>query len=213
MGDRARTIRRAVRALNRIGVVEDTASLIESSAAYITSQPSFLNTVCALRTSLSPLEVLSALKGIEHELGRIDRERWGPREIDCDLVLYGEQVVQHSQLEVPHPRMAERNFVLQPLSEIAPETLHPIHNCTVGELDSVLGGPRLQRVFPHADGSFWRWGERTFIMGVLNATPDSFSDGGQYECVHAAVRQGLAMQHAGADVIDVGGQSTRPGES
>lgn len=215
VGDRARTIGRAVQALQRYGTVEATASLVESAAAYVTEQPSFLNTVCALRTSLSPLDLLGALKSVERELGRVERERWGPREIDCDLLLYGDAVLRNgsgaTELELPHPRIAERDFVLQPLAEIAPELVHPVHKRTIGQLDHALGGERLQRVMPLRDGLTLRWGERTYIMGVLNTTPDSFSDGGDHEGVQAAVRHGLAMEAAGADVLDIGAQSTRPG--
>ena len=215
VGDRAGTISRALRALQKFGTVESTASLVESAAAYVTEQPPFLNTVCALHTSLAPLELLGALKAIERDLGRIERQRWGPREIDLDLLLYGDAVLRTGtgarELELPHPRIAERDFVLQPLAEIAPSLVHPVHKRTIGQLDRALGSERLQRVTPLRDGSALRWGERTYIMGVLNTTPDSFSDGGDFEGAEAAVQQGLAMQAAGADVLDIGAQSTRPG--
>ena len=104
--------------------------------------------MCALRTSLKPLELLSALKTVERDLGRVERERWGPREIDCDLLLYGDAVMRAGshplELDLPHPRIAERDFVLQPLAEIAPEAVHPVSNRTIAALDRALGGERLQ---------------------------------------------------------------------
>lgn len=84
-------------------------------------QPNFLNAVVEVRTSLDARELLALLKSIETRLGRSAGERWGPREIDLDLLLYGDEEVDEPDLRLPHPKMWERSFVLVPLAEIAPE--------------------------------------------------------------------------------------------
>lgn len=221
LGDRAGHIARAVRALEALtGAPVRTASLYESDAAYVEDQPSFLNSVCELRTSLPPRALLAELKRIERELGRrAGGPRWGPREVDLDLLLCGDAVVREDgsdgdgapPLELPHPRLAERDFVLQPLAELAPHAVHPILRLSAAELRDRLGRPALRRVTPLLDGTVLRWGERTRIMGVLNVTPDSFSDGGEHVGAAAAVERGLELCALGADILDVGAQSTRPG--
>jgi len=103
-------------------------------------QPDYLNGVVEVETSLAPRELLSRIKEIEQELGRVRAERWGPRAIDCDLVLYGGAVVDEPGLTVPHPRMRERRFVLSPLAEVAPEARDPVTGLTAGELLARLDG-------------------------------------------------------------------------
>jgi 2-amino-4-hydroxy-6-hydroxymethyldihydropteridine diphosphokinase len=88
-------------------------------------QGDYLNAVVRARTELGPLDVLAHCKLIERELGRSQGERWGPRVIDLDLLLYGEQVIELPGLIVPHPRLHQRRFVLQPLAELAPTLVHP----------------------------------------------------------------------------------------
>ena len=122
LGDREATIRAAVVALP--GVVS-VSSLRETDPVGKTDQPKFLNGVAALDTSLSPRELLDLLLSIERELGRERRERWGPRVIDLDLLLYGDEIVDEPGLNVPHPRLHERRFVLEPLAEIAPGLVIP----------------------------------------------------------------------------------------
>lgn len=209
LGDRSRAISAALGGLRRLGRVDRTASLYDSPPALLRRQPRFLNSVVALDTRLSPHALLQALQRVEAEGGRVFRQRYGPREIDCDLLLYDQLSITSESLDVPHPRIAERPFVLQPLAEIARDMETPLGR--VGQLEAALGGARLPRVCPVGGGALWKWGERTRLMGVLNVTPDSFSDGREGEATEAAVERGLAMRAAGADVIDVGGQSTRPG--
>lgn len=109
--------------------------LLRSSSLYRTEpigpieQPWFVNAVCEVNTSLQPQELLLALKKIEQEMGRDNGlERWGPRLIDLDLLLYGQIILNLSDLVIPHPQLHKRGFVLVPLCEIAPYTIHPIFN-------------------------------------------------------------------------------------
>jgi 2-amino-4-hydroxy-6-hydroxymethyldihydropteridine diphosphokinase len=96
--------------------------------------PAFLNAVAAVETSLSAAELLELLLSVEKSLGRVREERWGPRVIDLDLVLYGDEVIESAGLTVPHPLMHERRFVLGPLAEIAPGVVHPTLRRSAAEL-------------------------------------------------------------------------------
>jgi len=117
LGDREATIRAALAALP--GVV-GVSRLRETDPVGVVDQPPFLNGAAALETDFSPRELLGALLAVERELGRERRERWGPRTIDLDLLLYGDETIDEPGLAVPHPRMHERRFVLEPLAELAP---------------------------------------------------------------------------------------------
>lgn len=118
-------------ALDRIGA-GPCVRLLAVSGAYETEsaggpvgQASFLNAAACLETSLSAVEVLDLLLGVEHDLKRRRTVRWGPRAIDLDLLLYDDLVLESPRLTVPHPRMSFRRFVLQPAAEIAPDWVHP----------------------------------------------------------------------------------------
>lgn len=97
-------------------------------------QPAYLNAACLIETSFEPEELLALLAAIENTLDRRREHRWGPRSIDLDLLLHGDRVIENEQLQLPHPRMTTRRFVLEPAAEIAPELRHPLAGCTVGDL-------------------------------------------------------------------------------
>jgi 2-amino-4-hydroxy-6-hydroxymethyldihydropteridine diphosphokinase len=114
------------RALAAIGTLPGTevvrvSSFLGTEPWGATDQPCFLNAVAEIRTQLEPLPLLQALKQLESELGRVPSYQWGPRAIDLDIILYGERVVDLPGLRIPHPRYHEREFVMAPLREIAPE--------------------------------------------------------------------------------------------
>ena len=100
----------------------------------VTDQPAFLNAVAEVATTLDPEELLDACKEVEQGMGRQPGTRWGPRLIDVDILLYGNNVVQLPHLEIPHPRLHIRAFALIPLAELAPHTVHPGLGKTIGEL-------------------------------------------------------------------------------
>jgi 2-amino-4-hydroxy-6-hydroxymethyldihydropteridine diphosphokinase len=137
LGDRGANIESAIELLQQTpGVlVSKVSSLIENPAVGgPKNSPAFLNGAVEVQTALSPRELLERLLEIERTLGRERREKWGPRVIDLDLLLYGDQIVSESHLQVPHPLMHERRFVLEPLAEIAPDVVHPVLRKTMREL-------------------------------------------------------------------------------
>jgi 2-amino-4-hydroxy-6-hydroxymethyldihydropteridine diphosphokinase len=141
MGDRELNLLRAVAEISRLpdGKVTGLSSFYETSPVGVTEQPSFYNAVLRLHTALSPHELLERLLGIEIEIfGRSRTTLWGPRRMDLDLLLYGDDRIDEGGLVVPHPRMAERRFVLQPLCDIAPDLVHPVLGASIFELLGAL---------------------------------------------------------------------------
>jgi 2-amino-4-hydroxy-6-hydroxymethyldihydropteridine diphosphokinase len=122
LGDREATIRAAIDALPGIVGVSE---LRETDPVGIVDQPAFLNGALALETELGPRELLNALLAVERDLGRERREPWGPRTIDLDLLLYGDETIDEPGLTVPHPRLHERRFALEPLLDLDPEVAIP----------------------------------------------------------------------------------------
>jgi 2-amino-4-hydroxy-6-hydroxymethyldihydropteridine diphosphokinase len=134
-GDSGTTYREVGKRLEGIACGGVLASqLVATAAVGGPKQNDFLNGAFRVATELSPRELHQALISIETEFGRERRQRWGSRRIDLDLLLYGERVYSDSRLQVPHPRMSFRRFVLQPASEIAAEMIHPISGLTIHEL-------------------------------------------------------------------------------
>jgi 2-amino-4-hydroxy-6-hydroxymethyldihydropteridine diphosphokinase len=123
LGDREGTIREAVRRLGPARI----STLRETDPVGVVDQPRFLNGVAELETELRPRALLDRLLEIERELGRVRGERWGPRTIDLDLLLYGAERLREPGLTVPHPHLHERRFVLEPLAELDPSLEIPGH--------------------------------------------------------------------------------------
>ena len=140
VGVRETHIRDAMGRLIRVGRVLAVSELFETDAVGEVAQCAFINAAAAIETDLSPRDLLNGLLDIEREGGR-DRsqsQRWGPRTIDLDLLLYGEEVIDEPGLTVPHPRMHERLFVLEPLDQIGAEVVHPVLGVTVRSLLTAL---------------------------------------------------------------------------
>ncbi|KAJ5051946.1 uncharacterized protein L3040_001707 [Drepanopeziza brunnea f. sp. 'multigermtubi'] len=164
-----------------------TSGLWETEPMYVKDQESFLNGVAEVETTLEPIDLLNALQAIENGLGRKKIIDKGPRNIDLDILLYADQVIDHSRLKVPHPLMYEREFVLRPLAELIPgKSLNPAHPWKVTQdylNDLPPSGAPISTVtpMPHGMEPLHALDPRrtTRVMAILNATPDSFSDGGK----------------------------------
>lgn len=174
LGDREANLREAVRLLEERGVrVVQVSSLYETAPVGYPDQPRFLNAVARVEAGVGarggepagagvaagagagaradggevgPAWMLGVAAGIEREMGRVRGIRNGPRVIDIDVLIYGERAVETGELEVPHPRMAERRFVLEPLAEIAPELRHPLLGLTAGQMLARVKDQEAERV-------------------------------------------------------------------
>jgi dihydropteroate synthase/2-amino-4-hydroxy-6-hydroxymethyldihydropteridine diphosphokinase len=222
IGDRIQNINNALEALESkcSSVVLDTSFLYETPPMYYTEQPAFLNGVCKIATCLEPYDLLAKLKDTENELGRQPNFRNGPRPIDLDILFFNDLILEEETLIIPHQRIQEREFVLWPLCDIARDMEHPRLFKTNGQLLSQLlkvtaeseEGPLcIEKVCPIQSKDLWCWSKKTYVMGILNTTPDSFSDGGKNFDLDVAVASAWKMKEDGADIIDIGGMSTRPG--
>ena len=128
IGNRLVHIQNAIQTLSKTeGItLQKISSVYKTDPVGYEAQAEFLNGVATIQTSLSPLSLLHILKDIETEVGRQHRIRWGPREIDLDILIYGDLCLQTEKLVIPHPEMHLRRFVLVPLAEIAPDLVHPV---------------------------------------------------------------------------------------
>lgn len=136
LGDREKYIETAIRALVAMPALQlgRRSHLYETEPVGLREQPLFLNAVCELFTELSAVELLDCFLSVEKMLGRTRRKRWGPRIIDLDLLLYGGEKISTKRLSVPHPRLGERRFVLEPLAELLPDYRLPGTAATVLDL-------------------------------------------------------------------------------
>ena len=154
VGDRAAMLARAVAEMNRAGLrVRRQSSLYETEPVGGPPQPWFLNAVVEAETDLSSERVLQALQQIEQEMGRQRTIPCGPRTLDLDILLDGDRVIRGGELEIPHPRLAQRRFVLAPLAELAPALMHPLLRKTVAELLAEISDGGLVRLWNPEGGS------------------------------------------------------------
>ncbi|MBF0546327.1 MAG: 2-amino-4-hydroxy-6-hydroxymethyldihydropteridine diphosphokinase [Candidatus Riflebacteria bacterium] len=131
LGNREKNIFSFVSRLGEIISDIRLSSLYETDPVGFTEQPVFLNAVCKGNSRVPPAELLQFLLDVEKELGRVRTFKWGPRIIDADLLLYDDLITETPELILPHPRMLEREFVLVPLLEIAPEAFHPVEKMSI----------------------------------------------------------------------------------
>lgn len=200
LGGRISNLRSALIALSTGGVlIKKVSPLVESPALLLRGadpqwNKPFLNLAIQAETTLEPSELLRLCQQIEVELGRDFSQRWSPRPIDIDILLYGDQIIVTDELTIPHSEMHRRAFVLTPLVALNPGLRIP----GMGSRNVLQLSRELDRQIP-----LW--------MGIVNVTPDSFSDGGLYEQWGQAEAHIDQLANAGAQFLDIGAESTRPG--
>jgi 2-amino-4-hydroxy-6-hydroxymethyldihydropteridine diphosphokinase len=142
LGDRERTLKQAVRALAEEPGLELLAAskVYETDPVCIEDQPRFLNAVLLAETELAARDLLDLLLSTEQRFGRVRERKWGPRTLDLDVLLYGDQIIHEEALEVPHPHMHERGFVLVPLCDLNPDSRHPVLGRRFSELAEAAAG-------------------------------------------------------------------------
>ena len=139
MGNRVQNLRHAIQNIAHLGGVTLLGcSKFRNTAPIGPTQPDYLNAVARIGTSLGPMELLIALKGLEKAHQRERTVRWGPRTLDLDILLFGNRILQHPKLVIPHPEMHRRSFVLEPMCDLAPGVRHPVLDRTVSELLQAL---------------------------------------------------------------------------
>jgi len=135
MGDRQQNLAAAREWIETgCGKIINASSIYETAAWGNTDQPAFLNQALEIQTSLNALQLIRHILKVEKKMGRIRKEKYGPRIIDIDILLFNDEVLKTSFLEIPHPEMQNRRFVLMPLAEIAPAIIHPLLKKTIAQL-------------------------------------------------------------------------------
>ena len=135
LGDRQANLATAIKEIGgKVGLVTAHSSIYETKAWGVEDQPDFLNQVLLVETDLSPIAILDTVLNIELAMGRIRERKWYTRLIDIDILFYDQQIINTERLIIPHPFIAKRNFVLAPLTEIAPDFIHPVLNKSIAGL-------------------------------------------------------------------------------
>ncbi|MGB9811773.1 MAG: 2-amino-4-hydroxy-6-hydroxymethyldihydropteridine diphosphokinase [Dictyoglomus turgidum] len=135
IGDRRKNIETALKKMEELGLrIIKKSSIIETEPYGYKDQDKFLNGVVLVETGFDPFELLELLLNIEKEMGRERKIKWGPRNIDLDIIFYDDLVIDTENLKIPHPDAHNRTFVMGPLSEIAPDFVHPVLKKTVEEI-------------------------------------------------------------------------------
>ncbi|KAH8659377.1 Dihydropteroate synthase-like protein [Tricladium varicosporioides] len=226
LGDRVQWIEQACKEMSKRGVaILRTSSLWETDPMYVLDQDKFLNGVCEVKTNLGPIELLDTLQDIERSLGREKLIDKGPRNIDLDILLYGDEVVDHERLKIPHAGIFEREFVLRPLAELIPaKPINPSSpwKTTQDYLNAVTEVPSrtpMSTLTPLGRSSepirSLQSNRKTLIMKILNRSPESALDSensGKKGHTHPGnIRDSidLAIKHS-VSILDIGGQSSAP---
>ncbi len=138
VGNRKENIEKAIELLGEKISNIKTAKIYKTKPVGVENQPEFLNTAIVGFTELEPEKLLEFTKSVEKKVGRVYRFRWGPREIDIDILFYEDLIIKTKELTIPHPRIQERDFVLKPLLDLEPDFVHPVLKKTIKEIYTEL---------------------------------------------------------------------------
>lgn len=216
LGDSLNNIRSALQLLQKsqkiaplqISPLYSSSALLPVYAPMAWNRP-YLNLAVACETELSPLEVLKFVKQIERQLGREESQRWAPRIIDIDILAWDNCVIEQIGLKIPHAELLSRPFALWPLLDLWPDWQHP--TTEFAELLQRWGSRYTGERAPCETKQLPHRLEGSALVGILNITPDSFSDGGKFITIPNALAQAEKLVREGAEVLDIGAESTRPG--
>ena len=148
LGDREHLLSSAISLISeRIGSISKLSKIYESTPWRVDGQENYLNQIVEIRSENTPHEILEKALDIEKELGRLRIEKWGERLIDIDIIFFNDEIIETSDLCIPHKYMHKRNFVLKPLNEIAPDFIHPKYHKTVSDL--LAASRDIERVDEH----------------------------------------------------------------
>lgn len=221
IGDRLSHLRKALNAIKNLpGLVVQQVSPVYISDALLPDgsppewdQP-YLNLALRCSTELEPEDLLAGLKNIEYTLGRKPEIRhWGPRIIDIDILAWKDRILATPSLTVPHANLTSRPFALWPLADVAPFWRFPLAGSYQGKLACEMAesfGSRFSGEAPFHTRQIPQRVDGPQLVGILNVTPDSFSDGGKFLSPEIALQQIHSLLKSGAEIIDIGAESTAP---
>lgn len=216
VGDKLANLKHAMHAIKQIATlkIKRVSPVYTSKAQLQDNAPSdwdedFLNCAISCDCQLTPQELLPILQKIEQALGRQAHEHWSPRVIDIDILIWHSRVLSNSTLSIPHKHLLERPFALWPVADLLPEWLIPGLAKSVEE-EVQKWGSRYDGSAPFQTRQLYQRIDTPAIMGIVNVTPDSFSDGGKFAQHDAAIEQARQLMTQGAEIVDFGAESTAP---
>lgn len=221
VGDRLQHLRKALAAIRSLPdfKIEKISPLYVSEALLPENAPAnwnmpYINFAIRGKTNLQPTELLKLLKNIEWTIGRKPEIRhWGPRILDVDILAWDQEIIESDVLTVPHSNLQKRPFALWPLADVSPFWTFPLpgpnHGKTAEEMVEIWGS-RFSGEAPFATRQIYQRVEGPQLMGVLNITPDSFSDGVKFLNPEVVQEQAISLVNSGAEILDVGAIATNP---
>lgn len=217
-GHRLSYLRQALKALKshpNIDVIA-TSPVYQSDALMPPGAPAhwnqpYLNAAIQIAYDGNPQSLVNVLKHMEAQIGRQDKAHWSPRVIDMDLLCFHDQVMQGESLTLPHAGLLERPFALWPLLDLQADWTHPQHPQTVANRIASWGSRWTGIDAPFQTQRVWQRIDTPALMGIMNLTPDSFSDGDPNLPIESQLKKAEQLVTDGATILDIGAESTRPG--